>query len=252
MSEHRIHTQLASARPGDRLVIAGEEAQHAARVKRCEINDLVGLLDGRGRTASGRIAAVRKDSRTKQWELEVLIDRVAEHPRARPRVEIWSAVPKGGRLDDMIDQLSQVGACGWAPLDTARSVAEPTRHKLARLGRIIVESAKQCGRPWLLEVGDGGSIVDAMRAGVVIFADASGTPFQSSVPGPLPGLVRVLVGPEGGWTDEELSQARSAGAIVASFGPHAMRIETAAVAAAAIVLDQFRRPRGSPNEEAHP
>ncbi len=252
MSEHRIHTQLASARPGDRLVIAGEEAQHAARVKRCEINDLVGLLDGRGRTASGRIAAVRKDSRTKQWELEVLIDRVAEHPRARPRVEIWSAVPKGGRLDDMIDQVSQTGACGWVPLDTSRSVAEPTDHKRTRLHRIIVESAKQCGRPWLLEVGEGGGIADAMRAGMVIVADALGTSFEPSASGPPPELVRVLVGPEGGFTDEERRQALGSGAILASFGPHTMRIETAAVAAAAIVLDQFRRPRGSPNEEAHP
>ncbi len=233
------------------MVIAGEEAQHAARVKRCEINDLVGLLDGRGRTASGRIAAVRKDSRTKQWELDVLIDRLDEHPRARPRVEVWSAVPKGGRLDDMIDQLSQAGACGWAPLDTTRSVAEPTGHKLTRLHRIIVESAKQCGRPWLLEVGDGGSIADAMRAGVVIFADASGTSFEPSAPGPAPELVRVLVGPEGGWTDEERSQARASGAILASFGPHAMRIETAAVVAAAIVLDQFRRPSEALNEEGN-
>jgi len=245
MPEHRVFLQLDSVAVGDRVVIRGDEAQHAARVKRCAVGDTVGLLDGRGRTARARIESIRKDPGTKAWEIEVLTQHITRHARPSPRLEVWSAVPKGGRLEDLVDQLSQVGACAWAPLQSARSVVEPTEHKAARLDRVVRESAKQCGRAWLLEVCAGGDLSDALRAGSVVFADAPGprTAIETRGAGADAGTVRVLVGPEGGWTDDERRAASEAGAVPASFGPHVMRIETAAVAAAAIVLERLARDR---------
>ncbi len=242
MSEHRVHAPLGSVSPGDRLRIGGDEAQHAARVKRLAVHDTLTVLDGRGRSALARIVKIGKDARAREWELEVSIDRVQDHPRPGPRVEVWSAVPKGGRLDDMVDQLAQIGVDAWAPLRAERSVAGATEHKAERLRRIVVESAKQCGRPWLMELEAGGEISDALRSGAVVFADAAGTPFNHRALGDDARAVRILIGPEGGWTEAETGAAVRAGAVRARFGAHAMRIETAAVAAAAIVLDRLRSP----------
>lgn len=238
VSEHRIHHPLADAAAGGQLTITGDEAQHAVRVKRVEAGSTVGIFDGAGRVATARVTRIGKDQRSREWSLTLAVERVRAEPAPAPRLEVWSAVPKGGRLEDMIDGLSQAGVAAWAPLRSSRSVAEPTGHKLDRLARIVIESAKQCGRAWLMEVGEGGDVSAAFEHAGVIIADASGPPYG---PGAVPARARLLVGPEGGWTAQELEAARAAGATVASFGPHVMRIETAAVAAAAIVLDQLRR-----------
>lgn len=194
-----------------------------------------------------------------------------------PRVEVWTAVPKGGRVDDMVDQLSQVGASAWVPMQCARSVVEPREHKLDRLRRIAIESAKQCVRPWLMEIAPIASFADAfqlpmvaVRGGgvgeertgrlAVILADARGVEFE---PKPVllqakgqgaaaaPTTVRVLIGPEGGWEERELGrieaeQRRGGGSpdrlyTCARFGVHIMRIETAAPVVAGIVMNAMCR-----------
>ena len=104
-----------------------------------------------------------------------------------------------------------------------------------RLSRTAAEASKQCGRAWLLEIGATLSFEGAIApdARAVVLADASGDRYQR---GGSPDI-RLLIGPEGGWSARELNQARASGVRIARFGPHAMRIETAAIVAAAVVLD---------------
>lgn len=104
---------------------------------------------------------------------------------------------------------------------------------MGRLERHAVEAMKQCGRAWVLEIGDAVSFEEALRGDDVdvVVADASGDRYEASGGRE----IRVLVGPEGGWTTEELASARASGARVCSFGRHVMRIEVAAVVAAAVV-----------------
>jgi 16S rRNA (uracil1498-N3)-methyltransferase len=145
----------------------------------------------------------------------------------------------------MVEGLSEVGAAAWIPLRTERSVVEPRMTKLDRLSRLAVESAKQCGRAWFLRIEQERTLRDALAraAGTrVIVADASGVGAgvgADETERTETAVVRVVVGPEGGWTAEELASARDAGAVVTRFGPHSMRVETAAVAAAAVVLNRF-------------
>ncbi|HVU65047.1 MAG TPA: RsmE family RNA methyltransferase [Phycisphaerales bacterium] len=230
---HRILVDGISSAAGDLVTIGGDEAHHALRVKRIREGERVELLDGRGGVASGAVAATTKR------ELSVRIEEVRRVPAISPRVEVWSAVPKGPRLDDMIDQLAQVGVALWRPLDTERGVVEPREAKLERIGRIAAEASKQCGRAWVMEIGGRASVAEALRAApgvAIVMADASGSPWR---PGhSAAGVVRVLIGPEGGWTESELRAAGDAGALVARFGPHVMRIETATVVAAGAVLAQ--------------
>jgi 16S rRNA (uracil1498-N3)-methyltransferase len=113
--------------------------------------------------------------------------------------------------------------------------------KLDRLSRLAVESAKQCGRAWFLRIEQERTLRDALartEGTRVIVADASGVG-ADEIERTETAVVRVVVGPEGGWTAEELASARDAGAVVTRFGPHSMRVETAAVAAAAVVLNRF-------------
>lgn len=241
VARHRLYSpDLRTLPPGGGLLaVVGDEAHHAVKVKRMAEGDAVDLTDAVGMAAQGVIESISKPRG--EWTVSVRVTRVEAAPQIIPRVEVWAAPPKGDRLEQMIDQLGQVGAAAYAPLSTMRAVVEPREGKLQRLHRVALESAKQSGRAWAIEVLEGGDLTAALSGATgatVILADASGTPYHRSSAA----TVRVLVGPEGGWTPDELNNARASGAVVANFGPCVQRIETAAVTAAAIILNTERNP----------
>lgn len=235
MATHRVYAPSLDSSP---LTVTGDEAQHAIRVKRLEVGDSIIAFDGQGGRAEGVISLTQKLPRTGEWSLQIDVRERSTLPRTSPHVEVWTALPKGSRATEMIEGLSEVGAASWSPLHTARSIVESGDHKLAKLQRAAVESSKQCGRPWLLDITSGGELSDAVQnvpaGGIVVACDGSGDPF----PMPPPPWLRLLVGPEGGWAPQELEFLKSRGVVLARFGPHIMRLETAAVVAASITLSR--------------
>lgn len=238
MSLHRLTLDSTPPAAGSAVTLSGDEAWHAVAVKRVQSGDTVELLNGRGTVATATITATDKSKRGASVALR--IDAVRVEPPTSPRLEVWSAVPKADRASQMVDQLAQAGAAVWRPLITARSVTDAD-HKADRLHRIAVEASKQCGRAWHMEIGPPVTIADAaawvkanpMPAGAMLVADADGvTPAGA----PRAGHLVVLVGPEGGFTREELETLKGAGGSTVRLGPHVLRTETAAVAAAIALL----------------
>jgi 16S rRNA (uracil1498-N3)-methyltransferase len=238
MAHHRVLLpNAADVKPGDTLLLEGEEAHHAARVKRLGPGDRVELLSGAGRTATASVRAVAK-LRSGGWSLELAVEAVRDEPPVRPAVHVVAAAPKSDRVEQMIDQLSQVGAASWSPLLVTRTVVDPRPTKLDRLARVALESAKQCGRAWALTIGPAVTLTEALEADPgtrIVAAHQSGARFEPDGSERL----RLLVGPEGGFADAELDLARDAGATIARFGPYTMRIETAAVVACALILPRI-------------
>lgn len=230
---HRIF--LDHLRPTDTLVtITGDEADHARRVKRLGPGDTLTLMNGRGLIALAEVVEAKRD-------LSARVVEAREAPPLAPRLEVWGAPPKGPRLDDMIDALTQIGAALWRPLCTSRAVVDPREGKLARQERIIREACKQCGRAWLMEVGESATFAEALASAPgmhIVLAHADGEPPERS-PTTAP-AVRLLIGPEGGFSPDELARAGAAGADVRRFGPHAMRVETAACVATGVLLREAR------------
>lgn len=221
--------------PGAGVVITGDEAHHAARVKRLRPGDPLELMDGLGRVAQARVGSIEKLGKGEGWSVHAVIGSVRLVEPAAIALHVRSGVPKGDRLEQMVDQLGQVGAASWGPMRSARSVVEPRDGKLGRLSRTVRESAKQSGRAWVMRIEPAQSAEEAFHSvGVVIAADREGEPYTPSGTG----TMTLLIGPEGGWEAGELASLRTAGVRVASFGAHVMRIETAAVVAAGIVLDR--------------
>jgi 16S rRNA (uracil1498-N3)-methyltransferase len=230
MAVHRIHLdELVST---GALTVRGEEAHHAARVRRLVVGERVELLDGRGGVGRGAVQEIAKDRG--EWVVGVSVQSVERVAPVSPRLEVCTAVPKGSRLSDLIDGLAQVGAAVWQPLVTARGVRESWRRE--KLERVALEASKQSGRAWRMEIGEEVGLVQALRpadAGMrIVMADAQGGAYEPSA-----NNVRLLVGPEGGWSEQEVAFAREAGATVCRFGVHVMRIETAAVVAAGVILE---------------
>jgi 16S rRNA (uracil1498-N3)-methyltransferase len=225
------------------VVVGGDEARHALRVRRLAAGDGVLLANGAGLLAPAIIASTRKLGKD-GWELTARLDVPPhEHPRPAPSLHVCTAFPKGDLLEHMLDQLSQCGVAAVSSLRTQYVSDDDRPSRTQRLERICEESLKQARRPWLMQLGAPLSFAEALQhKGPVLLADATGESWPAvaqrlitlSIP---PGVdIRVLVGPEGGFSPTELAQAREARATLVRATPHILRIETAAVVLAGLVL----------------
>ena len=217
---------------GDRAVLEGDEARHLTRVLRAKVGDTVSLFDGRGREWPARVAAIGRD----RVELDAAEPTVDPVPVAIP-LTLAVALPKGDRQKWMVEKLTELGATRLIPLETTRGVAEATASAQARLERGVIESCKQCGRNTLMEIAAGRPLerllAEVPAGACVVIAHPGGRLLDAATMPPTATAMIALVGPEGGFTDEELGTADRAGVIRISLGPRILRVETAAIALAA-------------------
>ncbi len=229
---HRVmFSDLAGFLPPQLITIEGAEAQHLAKVKRARIGELVGVLDGQGGMGIGEIAEI---SGSKQRPIiAVMLDRIERIPPVTPRVQICCPAPKGDRLERMIDQKTQIGVESWVPLITDRSERDPTSIREDRITRIIHEACKQCIRTRALVVHEPMVLSEAMSSSGmrVVVCDGSG---EESLK-PSKDDTRILIGPEGGWSESEFQYLKQAGVRVVSIGPMTYRAETVPAAALSLV-----------------
>ena len=226
---HRFHV---SSPPSAGVVVEldRDESHHAAKVLRLCEGAAVELLDGAGHVAAGVIASVGRI-------VKVSVTQVTTVAPPSPAVTIAAAIPKGPRADAMIEQLSQLGASELIPLLSRRSVVDPRETKIEKFQRAAIESAKQCGRAWFMRVEaptDFATILRAKSHGARLLADLAGKRDALVAAGGAATSVLVLIGPEGGFTEQERADAIAAGFLPWSLGENILRIETAAVAAVAI------------------
>ena len=227
-----LFSDLPQSAAGDRIEIEGEEAHHAARVKRVRPGERLLILDGEGCSAMGTLESVG-GSRSKPL-LRIDIDQVAHAAQIEPKLEVWASLPKGDRLERMIDQLTQLGVSVFRPLICERSQRKADSVRQDKLARIADEAMKQCQRPWRLRIDEPIAFDEAIRDPDATIADASGQNWDPNT-NQMSRIV-LLVGPEGGWSNTERASFVEAGVPVRCFGRFVLRIEAAACAASAIVM----------------
>lgn len=222
----------------DLVTLAGPEGRHAATVRRLGVGERVDLTDGEGTLAECSVAAVRRD----QLDLAVGVRRVV--PAPAPRLVVVQALAKGDRGELAVELLSEVGADEIVPWSAARSVSrwsgERGEKALARWRSTAREAAKQSRRAWLPVVPAvaGTPAVCARLAAAalpVVLHETAAEPLTGATV-PAAGVVVVVVGPEGGITDEELAAFAAAGARAYRLGPTVLRTSTAGAAAASVLL----------------
>src|SRR5262249_36773525 len=122
------------------------------------------------------------------------------------RLEVACPLPKGNRATFLIEKLTELGVTAFTPLRTARSVVHPHDAKLGRLRRHVIEASKQCGRNVLMRVGPLSGWESFCRRGDLPGRKALAHPGGRRVgaDGATPADVAVAVGPEGGFTEEEV------------------------------------------------
>jgi 16S rRNA (uracil1498-N3)-methyltransferase len=231
----RVHTPRLYV---GRIELDQAGSRHARDVLRLEVGTEVEVFDDRGGVARGVIEAVDPI-------VTVQVDAVDDAAAANViDITVAAAVPKGDRADWMVEKLSELGVARFVPLATARSVVLPEgRNKRQRWTRIATESAKQSRRRGVMRVEELTKLdvaianAAATRA-LVLSTQASAIPILKAMRD-APDPVTLFVGPEGGWSDEELAAFGQGGVTAVKLTDSVLRVETAALVAAAIVAVTF-------------
>jgi 16S rRNA (uracil1498-N3)-methyltransferase len=246
--------------PAGEVALSPDEAHHAVRVRREEVGDQCILFDGRGNQAAATFE--RADKR----EAVLLIDSFQWNPKVLPgSITIGVAMPKGERQKEVIEKAVELGVHRLIPILTQRSVSISETSHLEKWRRYVIESCKQCERNLLMEIESPklfGDLIDKTEQapnGRYLIAhpkptiDESKSPIATSIEesqafslgnplqlerAPSVDSVFILVGPEGGFTDQEVQLALDRRWERLDLGPRVLRVETA-VSMASVLAGLF-------------
>ncbi len=222
---------------GSAAQLVGHDAHHLAHVMRAKAGAEVTLFDGSGAEFAARVERVGRS----EIELTVLERREVDHESA-VQITLGVALPKGDRSRWLVEKATELGLARLVPLLTERGNQRVSPSAIEKLRRAVIEASKQCGRNRLMEITEPLALSQYLAAAPASHVRLIAHP--TSAPKTAPGTVSekwrqepfsLAVGPEGGFTEAEVAQAAEHGWTALDLGPRILRVETAALALAAII-----------------
>ena len=223
------------------IELTPEELRHLVGSHRRRAGESLILFDGSGNTAHAKLREVQRRSLS-GW-VEIISQE--HHPKPNRKTRLACALPKGDRQGWMLELVTQLGITDFIPLLCAHSVARPGRASYERWERILIETCKQCRRPWLPNLHP--EITPSILLGttsstneMVFLADKYGKSGDRLDLDYRMSNRLILVGPEGGFSIEEREHFLEYGALAISLSENNLRIEVAAAALVFLVENQLR------------
>jgi 16S rRNA (uracil1498-N3)-methyltransferase len=211
----------------DQIHITGDENRHLS-VARVEANEAVEVFDGRGMVWSALVVAHTRR------ETIVRVQQMSRIPPDPIQITVGLSLIRHSAFELAVEKLVEAGVTRILPIESHRSNVT-VKGRPERWQRLIVEAAKQSKRYHLPEIENPVGLEDALRVEArsrILLAERGGGALREAIQGS-PAL--YLVGPEGGWTDQEMEQARQSGFSPVSLGTGILRTETAAIIGAALI-----------------
>ena len=246
MSRRRFFAPPESFGRGQSVVLAGDEAQHMRGVLRLKPGDEVFVFDGRGNEYRCRIESLRRD----EAALTILEQLEAARPESPLRLVLALALVKGEKFDLVVQKATELGVARIVPVMTKLSDIRlrderDAERRTVRWRRIAQEAAKQSGRSVVPLIDEPASLDVLLEncstsggddALCLMFAERDGLGLREAMESVTqPQSMTALIGPEGGWTDEEIAAARESGWRIVTLGGRILRAETAAITVAALL-----------------
>ena len=233
--------KLPAQDAGTSITLAGDEGKYLCRVLRLSEGDSVTLCTGGGLEYECGIKELAGKTAT------VSIDSVCRVDRESPLgITLCQALPKGKKMDLILQKGTELGVRSFVPLISSRSVSRPEggSEKSSRWSKIVLEAARQCGRNFIPPVEKPASL-DEVLSGYAGDSDDSVLkliPWEGEEALGIKSLahedvreVVILIGPEGGFSEEEVARAGQAGFKPVTLGRRLLRTETAGLATVSIL-----------------
>ncbi|MBN1645389.1 16S rRNA (uracil(1498)-N(3))-methyltransferase [Candidatus Woesearchaeota archaeon] len=206
--------------------LGGDEIRHI-KVLRLKKGAKIEVFNDKGEIGLGTIEKVGETG------TDVYIDRVSKVRKSPILTVLACSAPKNRRFDMLIQKATELGVNKIIPISTKRSVVKPGATKLERLKRISIEAAKQSGRNTTPEISSliavERLIKNSKEYDLKLILDPKGTKIKEVLTSVKPKKIICLIGPEGGFTDEEIKSAKENGFIPTSLGQRILRVETAGI-----------------------
>lgn len=230
-----------SAREGDLVRLSREESRHISRVLRLKVGDSIELLDGRGGLCQ---AVIRSTERQVE---AAIVATVTDQPGDGPTVWVWQGILKGEKMDTVVQKCTELGVTGILPFQSSRCQGKMSGpqvlKKLERWQRIGLAACKQCRRLQTMQIEKPesyGRLLTSKGGGSsfmkLLFWEEEETTHLYDIEGiDRADGVALMLGPEGGFSGEEVEVARRLGWRTVSLGDRVLRAETATLTAVSIV-----------------
>lgn len=221
-------------------------AHQMARVLRLEIGDRVTVLDNRGNAFRVELQMV-----TPTQTSGVILSKVALAAEPLPRLTLYLPLTQREKFEWMLQKCTEVGAAAFVPLISSRTLVRKGEREIYRLERwqkILQEAAEQCGRSRIPELKPSCHLMDVLETAhrendlcLMAWEGEGRVSLRQLLQGDHVERVAFLIGPEGGFSAEEVERAVQNGWRTVSLGTRILRMETAAVVAAALVLYELEQ-----------
>jgi 16S rRNA (uracil1498-N3)-methyltransferase len=232
---------------GDTAVLSGTEAGHMLRSLRLRTGDSFYAFDGEGNRYRMRI--LEATSRSLRAEI---LESFPPEPPPEVAVILVVGLPKADKMDFILEKATELGCSRVIPFRSSRTIprldARDAGKRLLRWERIALAASKQCGSGRVPDISPLLSFPDALRAasaaeGKVLFYEGEGRFGLKKVLGRMSNAssIALLIGPEGGFSEDEVEEAERAGFHRAGLGARILRVETAAVAALGMTMYHFEK-----------
>jgi 16S rRNA (uracil1498-N3)-methyltransferase len=213
--------------------IQGEDARHLTRVLRVEPGQRYEISDNR------TVYLAEIETARKEHVVFRTLEKLDSPPPA-VEVTLYAALVKFDHFEWMIEKATELGVTEVVPMESVRTekgLMQAAFKRVERWKRIALEASQQSRRAYLPQIAEPAKLAEVLKRDLpmkLALDEEGGSPLAASLKKPLP-PVALLVGPEGGWTDEERAAFLASGWTQISLGPLILRAETAALAALAVI-----------------
>jgi 16S rRNA (uracil1498-N3)-methyltransferase len=224
--------------PIDEITLDGESARHIAKSLRMKVGDMLTVTNGSGNDFGCQIDEITRDT----VHLKICYQQASE---SEPdcKVTIYQGVPKGSKLEDIIQKCVELGVTKIVPTLTKRCVSRPDEKsavkKNQRYQKIALEAAQQSGRGIIPEICDMVTLKQAIENDdsevKIVFYEGGGEPLRNIIK-PDTKSVSIYIGPEGGFDKDEVDMIVRSGSSQATLGRRILRTQTAPVAALSAIM----------------
>lgn len=224
--------------PKGKVILNEEQSRHIAKSLRMRVGDMLMLTCGDGNDYGCMIDEIDRAAVT----LSVCYQQ-ANSSEPSVKVTLYQGVPKGDKMEDIIQKCTELGVTCICPVLTKRSVSRPdeksAKKKQLRYQKIALEAAQQSGRGIVPEIGEMVSLDQAVEKDKseikILFYEGGGAPLTEIIGKDIKS-VSIYIGPEGGFAEDEVERIRANGAAVATLGKRILRTQTAPVAALSAIM----------------
>ncbi|MDE0428119.1 MAG: RsmE family RNA methyltransferase [Candidatus Poribacteria bacterium] len=222
--------------------ITGSEQHHLRNVLRITSGETIRIIDGQGNVYTAEIL----DTSTNRSSSIARIQTHECRAPLSPTLTLFQGLPKNDKMEMILQKTTELGVTQIVPLHSERALQKPSQNRYERWHRVLISATKQCKRAWLPELSEAQqfetslSQLEKFSLRFLFSPHAEGQHIKTVLrETPDPNAIALFVGPEGGFSDQEITAGIKNGCVPVTLGRNILRTETAAITAVAVTTYEF-------------